>query len=86
MARGLWSSQEQQDNTEDREAGWQSEDAGAHTEFLSCQGIVLNKQILQLLLHTPMSVQAKDTTKTQAEVCVGRLYIPPPGNVTKKTL
>ena len=65
MARGLWSSQEQQDNTEDREAGWQSEDAGARIEFLSCQEIVLNKQILpQLLLDMPMSVQAKDTTKT----------------------
>lgn len=61
MARGLWSSQEQQDNTEDREAGWQSEDACAHTEFLPRDS---PKHILpQLLLPMPMPVQAKDTTK-----------------------
>lgn len=64
MARGLWSSQVQQDNTEDREAGWQSEDAGASTEFLSCQEIVEEESVwLRLLLPMPVSVQAKDTTK-----------------------
>lgn len=48
-----------QDNTEDREAGWQSEDSGACTEFLPCREIVLKQILPQLLLHMPMSVQAK---------------------------
>lgn len=60
MVRGLWNSQEQPDNTEDREAGWQSQDAGARTEFLSCQEAALNKQILpQPVLHMPIYTQAE---------------------------